>query len=120
MLTPAEKLLFVFLAILSLSYAWVTFRMVYALIRRGAGEWPSLAQMQGRAVHALATWLSEGSIWKARPVTTLFHAMIAWGFTFYFLVNFLDRVYLKLLGYSGDYLNIYNLVTGRPEKENLP
>lgn len=92
MLTFAEKLLFLALSALTLSYAWITFRMVYAVIRRGQGEWPTLAQMQGRAVQALAQWLSEGSMWKTRPITSVFHAMIAWGFTFYFLVNFGDVV----------------------------
>jgi Fe-S oxidoreductase len=90
MLTLAEKLLFLALTALSLSYAWITFRMVYALIRRGKGEAPSLAQMQARALDALARWLMENSIWKTRRLTSVFHALIAWGFTFYFLVNLGD------------------------------
>lgn len=90
MLTLAEKLLFIVLTILSLTYAWITFRMVWGVIRRGKGEVPTLAQMQARAVGALTLWLSEARIWKARRLTSVFHAMIAWGFTFYFLVNFAD------------------------------
>ena len=90
MLTLAEKLLFLALSILSLSYAWITFRMVFAVIRRGQGEWPTLGQMQKQAVQALREWLSEGSMWKARPIASVFHAMIAWGFTFYVLVNLGD------------------------------
>jgi Fe-S oxidoreductase len=90
MLTLAEKLLFVFLTVLSLTYTAITFRMVYLVIRRGKGEWPTLGEMRERAVSALVRWLSEGSIWKTRRPTSVFHAMIAWGFTFYFLVNFGD------------------------------
>lgn len=92
MLTLAEKILFIFLTVLSLTYAWIEFRMVLAVIRRGQGELPTRAQLPKRAVAALAQWLSEGSMWKARPITSVFHAMIAWGFTFYFLVNFGDLV----------------------------
>lgn len=90
MLTLAEKILFLFLTILSLSYAFITFRMVYAVIRRGEGALPTRAEMQARAVQALAQWLREERIWQARRLTSIFHAMIAWGFTFYFLVNFGD------------------------------
>ena len=32
------------------------------------------------------------SIWKTRTVASIFHGMIAWGFIFYFLVNFGDVV----------------------------
>ncbi len=90
MLTLSEKLLFLLLTAASLAYAWITFGMVYRVIRRGKGEWPSLTEMQERAVQALRLWLSEASIWKTRRLTSVFHAMIAWGFTFYFLVNFGD------------------------------
>ncbi|RIK50875.1 MAG: [Fe-S]-binding protein [Chloroflexi bacterium] len=90
MLTLGEKLLFLFLVVASLSYAFFSFRYVYAIIRRGQGAMPSLAQMGSRAVAALTEWITQGSIWKSRRVSTIFHVMIAWGFTFYFLVNFGD------------------------------
>jgi len=90
MLTLVEKLLFLLLTVLSLSYAFITFRMVYVVIRRGEGTLPSLAEMRERATKALTLWLGEERIWKTRRLTSIFHAMIAWGFTFYFLVNFGD------------------------------
>jgi Fe-S oxidoreductase len=90
MLTLTEKLLFLFLTAASLSYAFFTFGAVYRIIRRGQGEFPSLAMMGARAMDALGMWLSERPIWKTRRLTDIFHVMIAWGFTFYFLVNFGD------------------------------
>jgi hypothetical protein len=92
MLTLVEKLLFILLTILSLTYAWITFGYVFGVIGRGKGQLPSLAEMKDRVVKALTLWLSEGSIWKARKVSSVFHLLIAWGFTFYFLVNFGDLV----------------------------
>jgi hypothetical protein len=36
---------------------------------------------------------------------------------YFFLVNFLDRIFLKLLGYSGEYLNISKAIKGENEVE---
>jgi Fe-S oxidoreductase len=90
MLSLAEKLLFVVLAFASLAYAYLTFGAVVRVLRRGQGDWPTWVDLRGRAGAALTTWLTERPIWKARRLTSLFHALIAWGFTFYFLVNFGD------------------------------
>jgi Fe-S oxidoreductase len=90
MLTIPEKLLFLFLVLASLVYAYFTWGYVYRVIRRGPGRLPSPAALGQRAVDALVEWLTEGSIWKARRATSIFHGLVAWGFIFYFLVNFAD------------------------------
>lgn len=90
MLTLAEKLLFLILVAASLTYAWFTFGAVVRVLRRGQGQWPTWAEVIRRAGSALATWLAQRDIWKTRRLTSVFHALIAWGFTFYFLVNFGD------------------------------
>ncbi|MBX3014706.1 MAG: (Fe-S)-binding protein [Caldilineaceae bacterium] len=92
MLTLSEKVLFVALLVGALAYAWVGFRSVYLVIRRGTGELPTAAAIQTRIVDALKKWLTFASIWKTRTVASLFHALIAWGFVFYFLVNLGDVV----------------------------
>lgn len=92
MLTFNEKVMFVALVIGALAYAWIGFTHVYLVIRRGQGEMPSLADAQARVVAALKQWATFGSIWKIRSTANLFHALIAWGFIFYFLVNFGDVV----------------------------
>jgi len=92
MLTFNEKVMFVALVIGALAYAWIGFKQVYLVIRRGQGEMPSLADAQARIVAALKQWATFGSIWKIRNTANLFHALIAWGFIFYFLVNFGDVV----------------------------
>ena len=90
MLTLAEKITFVALLLGALAYAWVDFRNIYLVIRRGEGELPSQAAITARLVTALKKWLTLAPTWKARPIVSLLHALIAWGFVFYFLVNFAD------------------------------
>ena len=92
MLSFSEKILFIICVIGSLAYAYFDFKNVYQLIQRGSGRKPTWAEMKTRAIEALKTWLTLEPTWKTRPVASIFHAMIAWGFTFYFLVNFGDVI----------------------------
>jgi Fe-S oxidoreductase len=92
MLTTAEKLLFLFLTASSLAYAYVGFSAMARVIKRGQGRWPSTGELLARAQEALTMWAATLPIWKARPVASIFHGMIAWGFMFYFLVNLGDVV----------------------------
>jgi Fe-S oxidoreductase len=90
MLSTSEKILFVICLVGALAYAWPSWWNVHRIIARGPGERPSPATRWQRVMAAARTWLTFGPIWKIRPVSNLFHAAIAWGFTFYFLVNFGD------------------------------
>lgn len=90
MLTLNEKILFIALLIGSLAYAWIGFKNVYLVIRRGQGELPARAVLEARLKEAVQKWLAFGAIWKIRGTANLFHALIAWGFVFYFLVNLGD------------------------------
>jgi len=87
MLTTIEKLLFLVVVAAALYYAWRNFRLVYLVIRRGTGNFPTRQQMVGRLVEAGVQWLSLRPVWKTRTVASIFHGMVAWGFVFYFLVN---------------------------------
>jgi Fe-S oxidoreductase len=90
MLSTSEKVLFLICAVGALAYAWPRWWNVHRIIARGPGERPSPATRWQRLVTAARTWLTLQPIWKIRPISNLFHAAIAWGFTFYFLVNFGD------------------------------
>lgn len=90
MLTWFEKILFIVALGASIYYGYLGFRKVFQIVMRGTGEKPTLREAQHRLWAAAKTWLTERPIWKTRTLTSIFHAMVAWGFVFYFLVNFGD------------------------------
>jgi len=89
MLTTIEKILFLLLLIVSVSAAFITFRMMFRSIGRGQGE---IARGNlGQRFWALITGtLTQGGIIHQRPLASLFHYGVAWGFIFYLLVNLVD------------------------------
>lgn len=104
MLTPVEKLLFPVLVALSLGATYQSVRLMLAVIQRGAAE-GEMSGWAGRAVEALVATLSQRPVLRSRPATSWLHAFVAWGFIYYFLVNFAD----VLTGYLPD---IHFLGTG--------
>ena len=91
MLTLTEQVLFALAALGSATMAWRGFAAVFKTIARGTGPVPHLRWR--RMLRAVGTWLSMAPIWKARKVTSAVHALVAWGFVFYLLVNVLDVVW---------------------------
>ncbi len=90
MLTLIEKILFILAVGASLYYGFLGFRKVFLVMRRGQGEFPTRAETIARLQEAAITWITTKPIWKTRQWSSLFHGLIAWGFMFYFLVNFGD------------------------------
>ncbi len=91
MLTPIEKFIFAALVLATIYNGYWAFYKVYLVIRRGQGDYDD-DHIKERAWRALIDWATLRPVWKTRPVSSLFHAMVAWGFMFYFLVNFGDVV----------------------------
>ncbi len=89
MLLPVEQMLFVILALFALGATYTGFMEMYAIINRGEGQlhWNKLP---ARVWQALTIYLTQKTTLKTRPLSSLFHLGVAWGFTFYFLVNFGD------------------------------
>ncbi|HEX9115393.1 MAG TPA: (Fe-S)-binding protein, partial [Anaerolineae bacterium] len=87
MLTLVEKILFFVLAVASLYLTYGGFKKVYVVIRRGAPD-AGDGGLLPRVIQAGVRWLALLPTWKVRLASGVFHAMLAWGFTFYFLVNF--------------------------------
>ncbi len=91
MLTPLEKLIFAAL-VLAITYdGYWAFYKVYQVIRRGQGDYDD-ENIKQRAWRAFVEWVTLRPIWKTRPVSSVFHAMVAWGFMFYMLVNVGDVI----------------------------
>ncbi len=92
MLTLVEKVVFLAAVAVSIYVSFVQFRRVYDVVRRGAGELPTRGEVAGRLAQAAGRWLTFGNMWKSRSGAGFFHALIAWGFVFYLLVNLGDLV----------------------------
>ncbi|HEY52704.1 MAG TPA: (Fe-S)-binding protein [Caldilineae bacterium] len=89
MLTLLEKLLFIAFLLAATWNGYWAFRKVYEIIRRGQGDVDD-DNIGKRAWSAFWEWALLRPTWKTRRISDVFHAMVAWGFIFYFLVNFGD------------------------------
>ncbi|MGE5220163.1 MAG: (Fe-S)-binding protein [Chloroflexota bacterium] len=89
MLTLVEKILFLLLALGSLYYGGTKFYAVYRAIARGKPE-TRLDNLGARVRQAFWIVLTQQSVFKARPLISFLHALIFYGFVFYFLVNLVD------------------------------
>jgi Fe-S oxidoreductase len=89
MLTTLEKISFVLLAAGSLYYGGNKIYDVYRAIARGKSD-ARFDNLADRIRRTLWIVLTQQSVFKQRPVVSLLHAMIFYGFIFYFLVNFVD------------------------------
>src|SRR5512135_1717169 len=110
MLTLVEKILFLLLALGSLYYGGTKFYAVYRAIARGKAE-TRLDNLGARIRRALWIVLTQQPVFKARPLVSFLHALIFYGFVFYFLVNLVD----VLEGFFGIHArggawNLFNLL----------
>ncbi len=89
MLTSVEKIAFLLLALLCLSYASTGFYGVYQAIASGKSS-PRFDRPLQRILRALWIVLTQQSLFKKRPLVSFLHAMVFYGFVYYFLVNLVD------------------------------
>jgi Fe-S oxidoreductase len=90
-LTLIERLLFAALAVASLALAYRGFRDVALAIRRGTGVYyPRTDRLPQRFGDALMRTMSQRTVFRARPLVSLFHGMVFYGFVLYLLVNVFD------------------------------
>ncbi|MCH8295796.1 (Fe-S)-binding protein [Candidatus Poribacteria bacterium] len=98
MLTSVEKLLFAIAVLVSLYLAYITFGRMVKIVLRGKGQL-NFDHLPRRLLTSLIALVSQGGMIRQRPITSLFHALVAWGFIFYGLVNIMDI----LEGYLHDF-----------------
>ncbi|MCK6630004.1 MAG: (Fe-S)-binding protein [Anaerolineae bacterium] len=103
MLTLIEKILFAVAVLASLYFTYVTFSRMARVVLRGQGRL-NFDDLPQRLRTGLIALIGQGRILRHRPVTSLFHFAIAWGFLFYFLVNAVDVLegYLPGFRFLGD------------------
>jgi Fe-S oxidoreductase len=110
MLTLVEKIAFILLALGSFYYGGARFYAVYRAIVRGKPD-HRFGNLAERIRRALWIVLTHESVFKARPIVSFLHALIFYGFVFYFLVNLVD----VLEGFFGIHArggawNLFNLL----------
>ena len=115
MLTSAETLIFLTLAVLSVGAFFAAFGEIRQIIERGQGHL-ALDGIVGRAVHALGIYLSQRTTLKTRRVTSLIHWAVVLGFTWFFLVNTVEVLYGILPSFTFPYNdtvpgNLYLLIS---------
>ncbi|MFN8454926.1 MAG: hypothetical protein U0401_09710 [Anaerolineae bacterium] len=113
MLTLPEKILFALAVIASLYLTYHTFNRMYRIVRRGPGRL-NFDHLPQRLMTGLMALISQGRIIRHRPLTSVMHYLIAWGFIFYGLVNVIDVLegYIPGFRFLGDTLpgGLYRLV----------
>jgi Fe-S oxidoreductase len=89
MLTVLEKILFIVLVLGSLYYGGLGFYHVYKAILRGRPD-ERFDHLGARILRSLWIVLTQEPVFKKRPIISFLHALIFYGFLFYFLVNLVD------------------------------
>lgn len=99
MLTLIEKIIFV-LAVIGVGFlTYRTFGNMFKAIGRGPQplNWKKFFPRIGAG---LAVLIAQPKLWRTRPAVSFIHALVAWGFTLYILVNFFDVLYGFIPGFK--------------------
>ncbi len=89
MLTVVEKILFALAVCGSLYLTYITFSRMVKTVQRGQGQL-NFDDLPQRLWTGLIALVNQGNILRHRPITSLFHFLVAWGFIYYALVNLVD------------------------------
>ncbi len=93
MLPFTQKIIFLVFALLTGVLGARGFYRLYRRIARGRNDTDTrFDHLPGRIWYALVTTLTQSRTFRKRPVISLFHSFIFYGFTFYLLVNLVDAI----------------------------
>ena len=113
MLTTPERVVFFILAAISIYLTWRGVRRMVRIIRRGHGR-PDWGLAARRLIDvALRKTVALTPTFRTRPLTSLIHGLVAWGFMYYVLVNLGDVLEAYIPGFSfmgqGRLADVYHL-----------
>jgi Fe-S oxidoreductase len=91
MLTLPEKIIFILAALATLAAAFFAIRRLVRIITSGHGK-PDWKLAWKRLLNVLGRMVTFQPVFRFRFWPSLFHALVAWGFGFYILVNLFDVV----------------------------
>ena len=92
MLSNLERVLFIVLVIFSSGLSFITYSRMFKAIGRGtqAINWIEVVKNWPKG---LSIFLSQKTLFKSRTFVAVIHAGVAWGFSFYLIVNIVDVFY---------------------------
>ena len=98
MLTDIEKIIFILLAIIAIGLSYTTFNKMFKAIGVGSQQidWKRALLNFPKG---LEVFISQRTMFKTRPVIGFIHALVAWGFTLYLIVNIVDVLYGFIPGF---------------------
>ena len=89
MLYLSEKILFVLAFFISVLFAFRAIQRLIFIISIGKGK-PNWGLIPKRLGQTIVNTLALKPAWRLRQITSLFHALVVWGFTIFLLVNLGD------------------------------
>jgi len=98
MLSNIEKIIFIVIAIGAFGLSSVTFGKMFKAISVGSNQidWKRALLNFPKG---LQVFISQRTLFKTRPVIGFIHALVAWGFTLYLIVNVVDVLYGFIPGF---------------------
>ena len=92
MLSNLERVLFIVLVIFSSGLSFITYSRMFKAIGRGTQpiNWIEVVKNWPKG---LSVFLSQRTLFKSRTLVAVIHAGVAWGFSFYLVVNIIDVLY---------------------------
>ena len=98
MLTDIEKIIFILLAIIAVGISYTTFNKMFKAIGVGSQQidWKRALLNFPKG---LEVFISQRTMFKTRPIIGFIHALVAWGFTLYLVVNIVDVLYGFIPGF---------------------
>ena len=98
MLTDIEKIIFILFAIIAIGLSYTTFNKMFKAIGVGSQQidWKKALLNFPKGIEV---FISQRTLFKTRPVIGFIHALVAWGFTLYLVVNIVDLLYGFIPGF---------------------
>ena len=98
MLTDIEKIIFILFAIIAIGLSYTTFNKMFKAIGVGSQQidWKRALLNFPKGIEV---FISQRTMFKTRPVIGFIHALVAWGFTLYLIVNIVDVLYGFIPGF---------------------
>jgi hypothetical protein len=112
-LTLVEKILFAIAVLVSLYFTYRGVMRMIAHISSGQGK-PDWSVIWKRLGEVILKVVSFQPVFRLRPIPSLLHALIGWGFITFLLINLADLTYaytgFRLLDNTGGFGDFYRLL----------